>query len=215
MLKRALLLLVAALFTGAMAAPALAATGQTPQQVVQAIADELGTEVQGHQAELRQHPEQMVGIIDKVLLPHFDLNYSALLVLGRYARQATPAQRVAFTRAFYDALMQRYASALIGFTRGAVKVLPSDAPLDQQRTLVRTQMTLNNGKSLSVDYAFHKTQSGQWKAYDVLIEGISYVTVYRSQVAGEIQKEGIEGLIKQLQSQGAGAINQMKQGGKG
>ena len=77
--------------------------------------------------------------------------------------------------------------------------------------MVRTQVMLEDGKSLSVDYVFRRTSSGEWKAYDVVIEGISYVTNYRNQVDAEIQKEGIEGLIKRLESQGATAIDQLQQ----
>ena len=210
MLKRPLLLLVAMLFGAACVGPALAAE-QTPQQIVQSIADRLGTAIQGHQAELRQNPEQMIKIIDGIILPHFDTDYAALLVLGRHAREATPAQRVAFARAFYNALTHRYAEGLVAYTRGAVKVLPAQGPLDQRRTIVRTQVLLDSGKNLSVDYAFRKTAAGDWKAYDVIIEGISYITNYRNQVDAEIQKEGIDGLIKRLQSEGAGAIDQLKQ----
>lgn len=212
MLKRSMLLLAAMFIAGAFTAPAFAvAAAQTPQQIVQSIADQLGNAIQGHQAELRQDPEQMIKIIDGIILPHFDTDYAALLVLGRHAREATPAQRVAFARAFYNALTHRYAEGLVAYTRGAVKVLPAQGPLDQRRTIVRTQVMLDNGKSLSVDYAFRKTASGEWKAYDVIIEGISYITNYRNQVDAEIQKEGIDGLIKRLQTEGAGAIDQMKQ----
>ncbi|WIG56389.1 MAG: Phospholipid ABC transporter shuttle protein MlaC [Rhodanobacteraceae bacterium] len=211
MLKRSLLLLVAMLFGAACAAPAFAAADQSPQQIVQSIADQLGTAIQGHQAELRQNPNAVIKIIDDVVLPHFDTDYASLLVLGRHAREATPAQRVAFARAFYNALTHRYAEGLVAYTRGSVKVLPAQGPLDQRRTIVRTQVLLTSGKSLSVDYAFRKTASGDWKAYDVIIEGISYITNYRNQVDAEIQKEGIDGLIKRLQTEGAGAIDQMKQ----
>ncbi|MBU6417199.1 MAG: ABC transporter substrate-binding protein [Xanthomonadaceae bacterium] len=211
MLKRWMLLLMAMFFGAACAAPAFAAAEQTPQQIVQSIADQLGKAIQGHQAELRQNPEQMIKIIDGIILPHFDTDYAALLVLGRHAREATPAQRVAFARAFYNALTHRYAEGLVAYTRGAVKVLPAQGPLDQRRTIVRTQVLLDSGKNLSVDYAFRKTASGEWKAYDVIIEGISYITNYRNQVDAEVQKEGIEGLIKRLQSEGAGAINEMQQ----
>jgi phospholipid transport system substrate-binding protein len=69
---------------------------------------------------------------------------------------------------------------------------------------------LDDGKSLSVDYVFRKASDGQWKAYDVVIEGISYVTNYRNQVDAEIQKEGIDGLIHRLETQGAAAIDQMQ-----
>jgi phospholipid transport system substrate-binding protein len=206
-----MLWLVAMLFGAACAVPAFAAADQTPQQIVQSIADQLGQAIQGHQAELRQNPEQMIRIIDGIVLPHFDMDYASLLVLGRHAREATPAQRVAFARAFYNALTHRYAEGLVAYTRGSVKVLPAQGQLDQRRTIVRTQVLLTSGKNLSVDYAFRKTAAGDWKAYDVIIEGISYITNYRSQVDAEIQKEGIDGLIKRLQTEGAGAIDQMKQ----
>jgi phospholipid transport system substrate-binding protein len=200
-----------ALALAALAAPAVAApTAQAPQQIVQSIADKLADAIQGRQAELRQHPDEVIKIIDGIVLPHFDMDYAALLVLGPHAREATPAQRVAFTRAFYKALTHRYAEGLVAYTRGAVKVLPAQGPLDQRRTIVRTQVQLASGKNLSVDYAFRKTSSGEWKAYDVIIEGISYITNYRNQVDAEIRKEGIDGLIKRLQTQGAAAINEMK-----
>lgn len=211
MLKRFTLLLAAVCLAGVFAAPARAASGQTPQQIVQSIADQLGNAIQGRQAELHQHPDQVIKIIDDIVLPHFDMDYASLLVLGRHAREATPAQRVAFAHAFYNALTRRYAEGLVAYTRGSVKVLPAQGPLDQRRTIVRTQVLLTSGKTLSVDYAFRKTAAGEWKAYDVIIEGISYITNYRNQVDAEIKKEGIDGLIKRLQNEGAGAIEEMKQ----
>jgi phospholipid transport system substrate-binding protein len=210
MLKRSILLLVSACACLLAGAPAFAAAAQTPQQIVQSIADQLGKAIQGHQTELRQNPERMVKIIDGIVLPHFDTDYASLLVLGKHARQATPAQRVAFAKAFYDALTRRYADGLIAYTRGSVKVLPAQGPLDQRRTVVRTTVLLASGKNLSVDYAFRKTAAGDWEAYDVIIEGISYITNYRNQVDAEIQKEGIDGLIKRLQTQGAGAVDEMQ-----
>jgi phospholipid transport system substrate-binding protein len=210
MLKRSILLLVSACACLLVGTPAFAAAAQTPQQIVQSIADQLGKAIQGHQTELRQNPERMVKIIDGIVLPHFDTDYASLLVLGKHARQATPAQRVAFAKAFYDALTRRYAEGLIAYTRGSVKVLPAQGPLDQRRTVVRTTVLLASGKNLSVDYAFRKTAVGDWKAYDVIIEGISYITNYRNQVDAEIQKEGIDGLIKRLQTQGAGAVDEMQ-----
>ncbi|HET9817787.1 MAG TPA: ABC transporter substrate-binding protein [Rhodanobacteraceae bacterium] len=199
----------------ALTVPSIAAAQQTPQQIVQSIADELANAIQGHQATLRQHPDRMIKIIDGIVLPHFDMDYAALLVLGRHAREATPAQRVAFSRAFYNALTHRYAEGLVAYTRGAVKVLPAQGPLDQRRTIVRTHVELDSGKNLSVDYAFRKTSAGDWKAYDVIVEGISYITNYRNQVDAEINNEGIDGLIKRLQTQGATAVDEMKQEGGG
>ncbi|MEO6967393.1 MAG: ABC transporter substrate-binding protein [Rhodanobacteraceae bacterium] len=202
----------------ACAAPAFADQASsptaTPQQVVQGIADDLGRALDGHRDELRKDPDRLIKVIDGILLPHFDVDYASLLVLGTHARQATPDQRERFSRAFYNSITHRYAEGLLNYTKGRVKVLPAEGDLNPRRSIVRTQVMLNDGKSLSVDYAFRKTASGDWKAYDVIIEGISYITNYRNQVDAEIQKEGIEGLIKHLQSLGAAAIDQMQQQAK-
>ena len=201
-----------AFFAGiaAFATPVSAQATETPQQVVQGIIDQLGNALDGHREELRRNPEQLIKVIDRILLPHFDIDYASLLVLGRHARDATPAQRVRFSHAFYNSITHRYAEGLLNYTKGKVKVLPFEGDLNAKRSVVRTEVMLDDGKSLSVDYVFRKTSAGDWKAYDVVIEGISYVTNYRNQVDAEVQKEGIEGLIHRLETQGAAAIDQMQ-----
>jgi len=195
----------------AFATPVSAQATETPQQVVQGIIDQLGNALDGHREELRRNPEQLIKVIDRILLPHFDIDYASLLVLGRHAREATPAQRARFSRAFYNSITHRYAEGLLNYTKGKVKILPFEGDLNAKRSVVRTQVLLDDGKSLSVDYVFRKSSNGDWKAYDVVIEGISYVTNYRNQVDAEIQKEGIEGLVKRLETEGAKAIDQLQQ----
>ena len=65
---------------------------------------------------------------------------------------------------------------------------------------------LDDGKSVAVDYAFRQAASGEWKAYDVIIEGISYITNYRNQVAAEIQATSLDSLIVRLETQGEKAL---------
>lgn len=213
-------------FAAVVAAPALAqdaaataaspaATQQTPAQIVQAIADQLATAIEGHRDELKRDKEKLIAIIDDVFLPHFDIDYASILVLGRHAREATPAQRDRFAKAFYNSITHRYAEGLLNYTRGKVKVLPFNGDLNDKRTVVRTQVVLDDGKLVSIDYAFRKSRSGDWKAYDVIIEGISYVTNYRNQVDAEIRKVGIEQLITNLETQGEKALETMDKDGKG
>jgi phospholipid transport system substrate-binding protein len=95
---------------------------------------------------------------------------------------------------------------LLQYTRGSVKVLPFRGELNDRRTTVRTEVIINDGTRIPVDYAFRKTKAGDWKAFDVVIEGISYVTNYRNQLVAEIQKSGIDAVIQRLETQGIGAI---------
>jgi phospholipid transport system substrate-binding protein len=80
---------------------------------------------------------------------------------------------------------------------------------------VRSQVVLDDGKTIAVDYAFRKDKNGVWKAYDVIIEGISYITNYRNQVDAEIRKVGIDKLITNLETQGDQALKELEQADKG
>ena len=198
----------------AAAAAAPAAVQQAPVQIVQSIADQLATAIEGHRDELKRDKEKLIAIIDDVFLPHFDIDYASILVLGRHAREATPAQRDRFAKAFYNSITHRYAEGLLNYTRGKVKVLPFNGDLNDKRTVVRTQVVLEDGKRVAVDYAFRKSRDGDWKAYDVIIEGISYVTNYRNQVDAEIRKVGIDQLITNLETQGSKALETMAKDNK-
>ncbi len=205
-----ILAFVLAIGAAGFAAPAADAGPMPPQQGGQTIADQLATAIGDHREELKNDREKLIGLIDGIFLPHFDIDYASILVLGRHAREATPAQREEFAKAFYNSITHRYAEGLLNYTRGSVKVLPFQGDLNEKRSIVRTRVVLEDGKMVSVDYAFRKSRDGDWKAYDVIIEGISYVTNYRNQVDAEIRKEGIDGLIKRLQSQGADALKSME-----
>ena len=192
-------------FALAAAAPVLAETA-APNQVVQGIVDALGKTMESRHAELQNNREALLKTIDSIVLPHFDIDYASILVLGQNARTASPEQRARFAHAMYNSITHRYAEGLLKYTEGRVKVLPFDSELNDKRTLVRTQVVLDDGKTVPVDYAFRKTKDGDWKAYDVIIEGISYVTNYRNQVAAEIAKSGLDALTTRLETQGAKAL---------
>jgi phospholipid transport system substrate-binding protein len=207
--------LVFALLLGFAAADPTRADTPTPDQVVQGIADDLGKAIEGHQAELKNDHDKLIKLIDGILLPRFDIDYASILVLGQYARTSTPEQRARFAKAFYNSIAHRYAEGLLNYTRGRVRVLPTKGEMSDKRTIVRTEVVLDDGKTLAVDYAFRKTKDGQWKAYDVIIEGISYITNYRNQVGAEIQKSSLDALIARLESQGDKVLESMEHDQKG
>jgi phospholipid transport system substrate-binding protein len=192
---------------------ALGAHAETasPNQVVQALVDDLAKTMEARRAELSKDRESLLRVIDGIVLPHFDIDYASILVLGQNARTATPEQRARFAKAMYNSITHRYAEGLLKYTEGRVRVLTFQGELNDKRTLVRTQVVLDDGKVVPVDYAFRKTKEGEWKAYDVIIEGISYVTNYRNQVAQEISKSSIDALTTRLETQGAKALEKMEQ----
>lgn len=199
-------LLSAGLLVSLLLLPTYVQAENDPVAIVEKIAQRLDETIESRREELANDRHALNTIIDDVVLSSFDTDYAALLVLGRYAREASAEQRERFTRAFYDSLVNRYGEALLQYTRGSVRVLPFRGELNERRTTVRTEVIINDGTRVPVDYAFRKTRSGDWKAFDVVIEGISYVTNYRNQVVGEIQRTSIDAVIERLEQQGIEAF---------
>lgn len=210
---RKLLSLLAVLMLFA-AVPAAQAAAADPNAVVQGIADDLGKALEGRKEELRNDRDKLIKLIDGIVLPHFDIDYASILVLGQNARSATPEQRTRFAKAFYRSISHRYAEGLLNYTRGRINISPYKGELNDKRSLVRTEVILDDGKRVPVDYAFRKTKEGEWKAYDVIIEGISYVTNYRNQVSAEVAKSGLEELISRLETQGEKALESLEKNPK-
>ena len=87
----------------AAAAPVYADT-PAPNQVVQGLVDDLGKTMEARRGELSKDREGLLKVIDGIVLPHFDIDYASILVLGQNARTATPEQRAAMVKAVFAAL---------------------------------------------------------------------------------------------------------------
>lgn len=182
---------------------ALAAPGETPNQIVEATATELSRQIEGRQAELEANPQALYDLVNNVFLPVFDTDYAARLVLGRHGRAATPAQRQQFIDAFYDFLLRSYARYVLRFEKDKVRILPPGRNQPGgDRAVVQTRMALGDGKQIPVDYSLRQTPAG-WKAFDVRIEGVSYVQNYRNQFDAEIAQKGLDAVIARLRADAA------------
>jgi len=205
------------LCTPVLAADSPASAPQAPDQVVQQTASQMLAAINSRREELKQHPKELYDLIGKILLPHFDLGYATRLVLGPYWRTATAAQRQKFQGAFYKYLVHSYANGLLqgNYSDSNIKVEPWHGSSSDDRAMVRSKVSrANDAPPIQVDYALVRTKDG-WKAFDVTIDGISYVMNYRNQFGPEIKQKGMDELIKRLneeadkgpapQMQGAGS----------
>jgi phospholipid transport system substrate-binding protein len=178
---------------------ASASGGEGPTEVVQTAAQGMLGELDKDRDAFRRDPAKVRELVDRYLLPHFDTQYSATLVLGRHWRTATPDQRKRFVDAFYQSLLNNYGSALVEFTSDRLKIYPTRVDPDARLATVRTEVKRSNGDRVAVNYYLRKTPQG-WKAWDVVIDGISYVNSYRTDFGEQIEAQGIEAVIKRLES---------------
>jgi phospholipid transport system substrate-binding protein len=190
----------AALAQADTAAPAgaTAAANQNPSDIVQAAAQGILKDLDANRDAYRKDPARIGQLVDRFLLPHFDTEYAARLVLGQYWRTATADQRKRFIDAFYHSLLNNYGTALTDFTADKLKVFPTKVEPGADHATVRTEIRRDNGDRIAVNYTLHTTAEG-WKAYDVNIDGISYGKSYREDFGAQIQQQGIDSVIARLQ----------------
>jgi len=171
-----------------------------PVKLIDSAANIMVSELDSRRAEFRKDPAKLSALVERVLLPYFDVDHSARLVLGKHWRNASPEQRQRFIDAFYGSLMSNYGDALLEFTGDRIKVLPSPVAADATSATVRTEVKRSNGQKIPVNYSLRKTEAG-WKVWDVVIEGISYVKSFREDFGSEIDQKGLDAVIQRLESQ--------------
>ena len=200
-----MMMLVAALAFVPPAAPAATTApvpGPAPQDLIQKVSQDLLRDLDANRAAYSKDSQQLRGMVDKYLLPHFDTDYAARLVLGKHWRTASADQRKRFVDAFYQALMRNYGDAILEFSADRLKILPFRGDLASGSATVRTEIKRDDGTPVPVNYSMRGTPQG-WKAWDVTIEGISYVKNYRTDFGAQADREGIDAVIKRLETQNA------------
>jgi phospholipid transport system substrate-binding protein len=183
------------------AAPAAAPSTLGPQELVENSAKRMLVELDANRAMYAKDPAKLDNLVATVLLPNFDTEYAARLVLGQTWRTATPEQRKRFVDAFYHSLLRNYGAALIDFTADRFVILPYKGDPGDTMATVRTEVKRSSGDKIPVNFSLRKTD-GVWKAWDVVIEGISYVKSFRTDFGAEIQQKGLDEVISRLESGG-------------
>ena len=178
-----------------------ASAGQSQGAATKAVIDASSnvlTTLQARRAEFKQNPAALRQFIDTELNRLFDRDYAARLVLGVHGRGASDADIKLFADAMADSLMQRYGSALLSFDGKPTFRGKSETPLPGNRGVrVSTELLRQGDDPTSVDYLMRNVD-GQWKIFDVIIEGISYVQTFRNQFDTPLRQKGIAEVAKEL-----------------
>jgi len=183
------------------AAPAFAQ--DAPDATVKKVAEETLATVRsdpqvqaGNQARIRE-------VVEAKLVPHFDFTRITALAMGRNWRTATPEQQKRLTEEFRSLLVRTYSGALSQYREEKVDYKPLRMNPGENEVVVRTAVLRSSGSPVPIDYSMEKTPEG-WKCYDVVVGGVSLVTNYRDEFNAQIQKGGIDGLIKALADRNQG-----------
>lgn len=206
--------LALALLASVALAPAAAAAPVPPDEVVKETTARLQNEIGEREKEFKSNPKKLYAYVDDVIVPKFDTRYIAQLILARHWKTASEQQRARFEVAFKDMLVHSYADALVEYHNAVkaewqpLRMAPGATDVTVQSKLIR-----DSGKPpLPIGFAM-RLKDNEWKVYDIVIENLSLVTSFRSQVNSEIKRSDLEAVIKKLESGQAIPATPTKSGG--
>lgn len=199
-----------------------ASVPQAPEQLMTEVSRQMLDTLKREREAVRERPQHLFDLVDEVLGPHVDFPRMSGWVLGKYWRQASAEQRRRFISAFRIMMVRFYTAALLDDPNqlddllarddGLITFLPG-RPAEGDTTTVRSEVHMNDGKVVQVLFAVHN-RDGDWKVYDVTVEGVSLVTNYRTSFAQEIQQGGIDALITRLEERNQALMDQVVNGKK-
>ena len=174
------------------------AQGPSPDVLVRNTTEEVLTIVRNDKDIKAGKVDRIVDLIEEKVAPHFDFPRMTRLAVGRAWRDATPAQRDALIKEFRTLLVRSYSAAFTAYTGVTVEYRPFRFNSGDTEASVQTLIKLPDGKeSIAVDYDMTLTPNS-WKVYDVRVAGASLIINYRNLFALDIDRGGIDGLIKSL-----------------
>ena len=150
----------------------------------------------GDQARIRE-------VMESKLAPNFDFERMTALAMGRNWRDATPEQQKRLTVEFKTLLVRTYSGALTQYRDQTIDYKPLRADPNAADVLVRTEVIRQGQPPVQIDYGMEKKDNA-WKAYDVVVGGVSLVTNYRDEFNEQVRAGGIDGLIKTLAAKNGG-----------
>jgi phospholipid transport system substrate-binding protein len=188
----------------ALATAVPAAAQEAPDALVKRVSQEVLQIIKsdplvqaGNEARIRE-------VVEIKLLPNFDFTRMTALAMGRNWRVATPEQQKRLTDEFRTLLVRTYSGALNQYRNETIEYKPLRANPGDTEVIVRTAVLKPSGSPVQIDYSMEKKADG-WKAYDVIVGGVSLVTNYRDEFNEQVKAGGVDGLIARLVDKNKGA----------
>ncbi len=203
---RSLLVLFGMVFSLLSLSKAMAADLLPPQSAIEDASEQMKVKLQSD--EFKDDFAQVTEYVEQIIYPHVDFQRISALVLGKHWKKADKAQKEQFKEEFQTLLIRTYARAFIEFNDWNVRYLPLTLKDGAKKTLVKTEVLQPGKQPIAVNYRM-ALSGGAWKVYDIVIEGVSLVTNYRTSFKNEVKRTGsLDSVIAKMSERNKQALGQ-------
>jgi phospholipid transport system substrate-binding protein len=181
----------------ATAVPAGAQAVTPPDALARSVTDEVLAILRTDKDIQAGNTRKVLDLVEKKVLPHFNFVRMTQLAVGRHWREASPEQQKLLVGEFRALLVQTYAATFTAYRDQAIEYRPLRMQPDETDVVVKSLIKQSGGQPVTVDYRMERSDDG-WKVYDVVVGDLSLVQSYRGSFNSEVQKGGIDGLVRAL-----------------
>ncbi len=186
-------ILLAFLLLNSLPAQSVENSQPSPYVVLESVGNQLFTRIAANQQEIKKSPRLMDVIIEEELMPAIDYKYAAYRILGKHLKKTSKEQRAKFVSSMRSYLARTYSNALKKYKNQQV-VFEKDKPTKGKRIVaIKTQIIEMNKPTINVVFKMRQNKkTGQWKAFDMVVEGISLLSSKKAELGKRIAKQGVE-----------------------
>lgn len=169
---------------------------QDPYKMVQDVASATFDRIKNEQPNIKQNPEVLRDIMEQELLPYVDYRFSAFKVLGKHFKKASDAEKKEFVKVFREYLITTYALAMGYYDDQIVEFHPASDFKNKKTVTVRAVVKEDSRPDIKIAFKvrFNK-KTNEWKAYDMVAEGISMLSSKQSEFEGILRQQGVQVVI--------------------
>lgn len=171
---------------------------KNPYKMVEQVGTNTFNRIKSQKDEIAKDPEILRTIMEEDLLPYIDYQYSAFKVLGKHfdMKKTDRETLIEYIRVFRQYLVTSYADALSYYDQQEVLFAPEEDFSNDKTVTVRALIRDGERPDIKVAFKVRKGKGDEWKAYDMVAEGISMLQNEVKQYENIIRTEGIEKVIE-------------------
>jgi len=201
--RAALRLLGLALALPLAAAPLAALAQEAPDALAKRVSTEVLQIIKSDPKVAAGDQSRIREVVETKLVPYFDFPRMTALAMGRNWSKATPEQQKRLTDEFRSLLVRTYSGALTQYRNQTLEFKPLRADAAATDVTVKSEVIRTGQAPVQIDYSMSKGADG-WKAYDVIVGGVSLVTNYRDEFNEQVRNGGVDGLLAALSARNKG-----------
>ncbi|ODB39759.1 toluene tolerance protein [Pseudoalteromonas sp. BMB] len=180
-----------------------------PYKMVEQVAAQTFQRVTKEQNIIEKDKEHLRVIVEEELLPYIDYKYAAYRVLGSYIQKvrnieskeekAAAVEHIReFIEVFKNYLVATYAGVFTQYKDQKVEFGEHRSFENEAVVVVKTKIVEPGKPDIKIDFKVRRGQDGDWRAFDMMAEGISLLDAKQSELHGILRQQGIEHVIQLL-----------------